>query len=35
MNGFMPERTYRLELKIKDGFIDQYVNDEIYFKVVR
>jgi len=35
MNGFMPERTYRLELKIKDGFIEQYVDDNIYFKVVR
>jgi hypothetical protein len=35
MNGFMPERTYRLELKIKDGFIEQYIDDNIYFKVVR
>jgi hypothetical protein len=35
MNGFMPERYYRLELKIKDGFTEQYVNDQIYFKVVR
>jgi hypothetical protein len=35
MNGFMPERYYRLELKIKDGFTEQYINDKIYFKVVR
>lgn len=35
MNGFMPERYYRLELKIKDGFTEQYVDDQIYFKVVR
>jgi hypothetical protein len=35
MNGFMPERYYRLELKIKDGITEQYVNDQVYFKVVR
>lgn len=35
MNGFMPERYYRLELKIVDGFIEQFVDDQIYFKVVR
>lgn len=35
MNGFMPERYYRLELKIVDGFTEQYVDDQIYFKVVR
>jgi hypothetical protein len=35
MNGFMPERYYRLELKIVDGFTEQYIDDEIYFKVVR
>lgn len=35
MNGFMPERYYRLNLKTVDGFIEQYINDEIYFKVVR
>jgi hypothetical protein len=35
MNGLMPERYYRLEFKIVDGFTEQYVNDEIYFKVVR
>lgn len=35
LNGFMPERYYRLELKIVDGFTEQYVNDQIYFKVVR
>jgi hypothetical protein len=35
MNGFMPERYYRLEFKIKDGFMEQYVDDKVYFKVVR
>jgi len=35
MNGFMPERYYRLQLKIVDGFTEQYVDDQIYFKVVR
>jgi len=34
-NGFMPERTYRLQLKIVDGIIEQYLDDQIYFKVVR
>jgi hypothetical protein len=35
MNGFMPERYYRLEFKITDGFTTQYIDDQIYFKVVR
>jgi hypothetical protein len=35
MNGLMPERYYRLEFKIVDGFTEQYIDDEIYFKVVR
>jgi hypothetical protein len=35
MNNFMPERYYRLELKIKDGFMEHYIDDQIYFKVVR
>jgi hypothetical protein len=35
MNGFMPERYYRLQLKIVDGFTEQYIDDDIYFKVVR
>ncbi len=35
MNGFMPERYYRLEFKIVDGFTEQYIDDQIYFKVVR
>jgi hypothetical protein len=35
MNGFMPERYYRLELKIKDGVTEQYISDQIYFKVIR
>jgi hypothetical protein len=35
MNGFMPERNYRLQLKIVDSFVEHYINDQIYFKVVR
>ena len=35
MNGFMPERYYRLQFKIKDGFTEQYIDDDVYFKVVR
>jgi len=35
LNGFMPERYYRLELKVKDGITEQYITDQIYFKVVR
>ena len=35
MNGFMPERYYRLEFKIVDGFTEQYITDSVYFKVVR
>ena len=31
----MPERYYRLEFKIKDEFTTQYVDDQIYFKVIR
>ena len=35
MNSFMPERYYRLEIKLVDGFIQKFVDDQIYFKVVR
>jgi hypothetical protein len=35
MNGFMPERYYRLEFKIVDGFTEQRIDDEYYFKVIR
>lgn len=35
MNGLMPERYYRIELKIVDGFTEQFASDNIYFKVVR
>jgi hypothetical protein len=35
MNGFMPERYYRLEFKIVDGFTEQYITDSVYFKVIR
>ena len=35
LTGFMPERYYRLELKLVDGFTEQYITDQIYFKVIR
>jgi hypothetical protein len=35
LNGLMPERYYRLELKLVDGFTEQYITDQIYFKVIR
>ena len=35
MNGLMPERYYRIALKIVDGFTEQYIDNEYYFKVVR
>ena len=35
LNGFMPERYYRLELKVVNGIEEQYIIDQIYFKVVR
>lgn len=35
MNGFMPERYYRIKYKIVDGFTEQYIVDSVYFKVVR
>ena len=35
MNGLMPERYYRISLKIVDGFTEQYIDNEYYFKVVR
>ncbi len=35
MNSFMPERHYRLEFKIVDGFTEQRIDDEYYFKVIR
>ncbi len=35
LNGFMPERYYRLELKIVNGIEEQYVTDQIYFKITR
>ena len=35
MNGFMPERSYRLQLKINDGITIQYINNDTYFKVIR
>jgi hypothetical protein len=35
LNGLMPERYYRLELKVKDGIVEDYIADQIYFKVIR
>jgi hypothetical protein len=35
MNGLMPERNYRLNFKIVDGFTEQYIDSQIYFKVIR
>jgi len=35
MNNFMPERYYRIEFKIVDGFTEQRIDDEYYFKVTR
>jgi len=35
MNNFMPERYYHLQFKIKDGITEEYIDDQIYFKVVR
>lgn len=34
-NGFMPERYYRLEFKIKSGITEQYITNAVYFKIVR
>ena len=35
MTGLMPERYYRLEFKIVNGFLDEYINDKLFFKVTR
>lgn len=35
MTGLMPERYYRLEFKVVDGFVEEYIEDDFYFKVVR
>ena len=35
VSGLMPERYYRLEFKIIDGFLEEYVSDKFYFKVTR
>jgi len=35
MSGLMPERYYRLEFKVIDGFMENYIEDEFFFKVVR
>jgi len=35
MSGLMPIRYYRLEFKVTDGFVEEYIEDDFYFKVVR
>jgi uncharacterized membrane protein len=35
MSGLMPERYYSLEFKVVDGFIEEYIEDDFFFKVVR
>ena len=35
MNGLMPERYYRIALKIVNGFTEDYIDNEYYFKVER
>ena len=35
MSGLMPERYYRLEFKVVDGFIEEHIADDFFFKVVR
>ena len=35
MSGLMPERYYRLEFKVVDGFIEEHIEDDFFFKVVR
>jgi len=35
MTGLMPERYYKLEFKIVDGFLEEYINDKLFFKVTR
>jgi hypothetical protein len=34
-NGFMPERYYRLEFKVVNGVLEQRIDDNYYFKVIR
>ena len=35
MTGLMPERYYRLEFKIVNSFLEEYINDKFFFKVTR
>ena len=35
MTGLMPERYYRLEFKVVDDFLEEYINDKFFFKVTR
>ncbi len=35
MSGLMPERYYRLEFKVVDGYLEEYISDKFYFKVTR
>lgn len=35
MTGLMPERYYRLAFKVVSGFYEDFIEDDLYFKVVR
>ena len=35
MTGLMPERYYRLAFKVIDGFYEEFIEDDLYFKIVR
>ncbi len=35
MSGLMPERYYRIEFKVIDGFFQEYISDKFFFKVTR
>ncbi len=35
MTGLMPERYYRLAFKVVSGFYEDFIDDDLYFKVVR
>ena len=35
MTGLMPERYYRLAFKVVSGFYEEFIEDDLFFKVVR
>ena len=35
MSGLMPERYYRIEFKVVDGILEEYISDKFFFKVTR